>query len=450
MSLAQGVCVAFTADWNVIGPTWTRLDNPLVPALDYRHISSPHSANVVTAWSIDRGRSYELDKTQTGTATITCVDVYGIFDSSNPNSPYLGGLGPMLRAKISFQNPHSGAYFDLFTGFVESWDYVADQSENFNIVTINLVDGFEPLSRAEVRVNASGIAPYWATGVQDRIEKALQDANWPDDQEWRRINTGNVYVQHINYDAGTSIMQVIQDAADAEFPNVANIFIGKEGQMCFNGRMAYFDPFGDHSFKNPPQLWNVGDRYHAQTFGYAPIAEIEWNLDQTNLINACTCYPNGATQAQIQGQERFDITSYNAYGIRSLQIPDLVVLKGESDGNTGLQECGVFAQYFVDSYSTPQQRISRLEFHTDSAGDSKLWQLMCEVEIGDVIAVFTDNAGGGGFNPLIPPTAPYTGEFFVQGIHYQVQPNTEQIPDMTMSLDVTPRQYYYPIPPSFS
>lgn len=446
MSAAQGVCLAFTADWNITNPTWTRLDNPLVPALDYRHISSPHSANVVTAWSVDRGRSYELDKTQTGTATITCVDVHGIFDVSNPASPYLSGLGPMLRAKINFQNPTTGTYFDLFTGFVESWDYVADQSEEFTTVTINLVDGFEPLSRAEVDPNPSGIAPYYAQAVQDRIEAALQDAGWPDNTEWRRLNTGNVYVQHVNYDPGTSIMEVIQDAADAEFPNVANIFIGKSGQMCFNGRIAYFDPFGAHGFKNPPQLWNVGDAYHAETFGYAPIANIEWNLDQTNLINSCLCYPNGATQAQIQGQEFFDSGSITSFGQRSLQIPDLIVLKSESGGHDALEECGIYGQYFVDSYSTPQQRISQLEFHSNVASNFNLWDFMCKVEIGDVVAVFTDNAGGGGFKPIIPSTAPYNSEFFVQGIHYTVQPNTQNIPDMTMTLDVTPRQYYYPNP----
>lgn len=444
---AQGVCVAFTADWNVTNPTWTRLDNPLVPALGYRVISSPHSANVVNGWSIDRGRSYELDKTQTGTASITCTDIHGIFDITNPDSPYLGGLGPMLRAKINFQNPSSGAYSDLFTGFVESWNYVLDQSEQFMNVTINLVDGFEPLTRAEVDVNASGVAPFYAQPVQDRIEKALQDAGWPDDPEWRRINTGNVYVPHINYDPGTTCMQVIQDAADGEFPNVANIFIGKEGQMCFNGRLAYFDPFNPSlGFKNPPQLWNVGDAFYVEEFGYAPIANIEWNLDQTNLINSALVYPQGATQAQITGQNVFDATSIALYGERSLQIPDLAVLAGESDGNNALQECLVYGNYFINSYKDPQQRISQLEFHSRPAGTSALWKFMCEVEIGDVVAVFTNNPGGGGFNPDVPPNPPYNGEFFVQGIHYTVQPNTQQIPDMTMTLDVTPRQYYYPNP----
>jgi hypothetical protein len=54
----MGVCVAFDDDTLEPNPTWTRLDDP-------------GAVDLVIGWSIDRGRQGELDKTKTGSATVT-------------------------------------------------------------------------------------------------------------------------------------------------------------------------------------------------------------------------------------------------------------------------------------------------------------------------------------------------------------------------------------------
>ena len=53
-------------------PTWTRLDN---------------TDNLVTSYTIDRGRQYELDTTDTGRATVEITDTDGILDPTNPPAP---------------------------------------------------------------------------------------------------------------------------------------------------------------------------------------------------------------------------------------------------------------------------------------------------------------------------------------------------------------------------
>jgi hypothetical protein len=54
--------------------------------------------------------------------------------------------------------------------------------------------------------------------------------------------------------------------------------------------------------------------------------------------------------------------------------------------------------------------------------------------------VFTRNPGGGGFSKETDGMT--LSQFFVEGISNTVNPLTENYPDWTVSLDVSPRQWY--------
>ena len=103
-----------------------------------------------------------------------------------------------------------------------------------------------------------GTVYYDGDTVQNRIANLLEDARWP--ESLARIFTGNVNVKATKYDPGDSILVAMRDAADAEFPGIANLYTDKLGRVCFHGRRARFDPEGtmvdtDWDFVR----WPVGD-----------------------------------------------------------------------------------------------------------------------------------------------------------------------------------------------
>lgn len=460
----DGICIAFSSNWNATSPTWTRLDDPSAPVWGYK-AAAPHNSNCVSNWTVNRGRSYELDKTQTGTATITLQDPNGLFDPTNASSPYYGKIGPMNRVSISLFNPSNSAYTVVFTGFVESWDWTITTEEKLEVATMNLVDGFEPLSRFELIPDATGaiylnagngttvvVGDSAPTACQTRINGLLDTVGWPDDalagplSRWRNVNTGNVFLQPIAYNPGTSVLSAIQDCADAEFPGVANVFINKAGALTFYGRYPRFQPT---NFPQDVQLWQVADAGGADAFGAARIAIMSWTLDQSHLYNACLCYPANILQKNVNGQLYTDSASAAIYGYRSLTLDDLLVAGQPSTPSQNAANaddtCLFYAQYYVTNYKAPQVRISHLEFHTRLPGDSQTNQFLSGVEIGDLLTVFTSGPGGGGFGK--GTLAPFPNQFFVEGIHYTVQPlSGPTLVDISMTLDVSPRAYFTTMP----
>lgn len=441
----SGIRVAFTDPAFAEDPTWTQLDNP--------------GTSSVSAWTIDRGRTYELDKTQAGTATFTLKDYTGIFDPTNPNSPFYGQIGPMRQMKIGVVNPVNQQNVDLFTGYLEAWNYTIDTSEVLMTIQVDAVDGFEPLSRAEFPPDSTGTTVLPATvDVQTRMHYILDNffgwdgtsaLGWP--TSLRKINSGNVFVLQTVYNPGTSLMSGLQDGADAEFPGVANVFMNKLGQVTFYGRLPRFDPT---SFPQDVQFWTVGDLPAALTFGAAPINAIEWNLDQKNLINAAQAYPQGIAQADIAGQLAVSPSSIAAYGNRVYTIPNLQT--GGSSGSatppnlTPEEECFLFSWYYAANYNQPVQRISKLQFTTldpSTPMGATLWNFMLGVEIGDILTVYTSNPGGGGFGKQTDGFS--VDQFFVEGIHYTASPLQAGFPLITMNLDISPRQWFQTFPDTY-
>jgi hypothetical protein len=72
--MTAGIEIAFDSPTLEPDPIWTRLDDT------YN----------VTSWSIDRGRTDELQRTGTGTAQVTIADLDGAFDPTNISSPFYG------------------------------------------------------------------------------------------------------------------------------------------------------------------------------------------------------------------------------------------------------------------------------------------------------------------------------------------------------------------------
>ncbi len=234
-------------------PTWVRLDQD-----PYR---------LATGFSIVRGRASETDKTVTGTATITFRDTDGILDPTNTASPFFGNLDPMKQAGITITNPVTSENFALFRGFIAGPDHQLDMfttERGVDQVSWALVDAFDLFANVILTHGVHGTPPalasfpniYYPGGdptttvgsgiaglagsfvhVDQRIIQLLDDALWPgtgqgiDVANLRNIFSGNVQVQGVTYGRKDSLLSALFDAADAEFPGIANIFVSKDGVL---------------------------------------------------------------------------------------------------------------------------------------------------------------------------------------------------------------------------
>jgi hypothetical protein len=295
------------------------------------------------------------------------------------------------------------------------------------------------------------------------------------------LYSGNVNLLSAVYNAQTSLLTAIMDAANAESGGIANnVFMDKQGNVAFRGRGPRFLPQDYESGSpDPPNyplsFWVVGDLGASQVVsGCVPYHDIEWNVDDTKLINAAQVYPGGINNAAIINAQLVTETSYPPpggtnsilkYGPRTLSVPDLYTAGSPSStGNpflnpasqTALEETLLFAQSFVDNFATPVPIISKLTFQTIVPGvdhGNDWWNFVTGVEIGDVLTVYLTNPGGGGFSK---DTDGFTvDQFIVEGIHYSVTVGG-QYPQITLSLDVSSREWsnwfngysFYPTPPS--
>jgi hypothetical protein len=390
---------------------------------------------------------------------------------------------PGKQAAVSLFNPVNETWHTLYRGYIEAWHYRLGALRDHMELELQLVDGFAILSRAELRVGIDGVLPLpeeFAKGnigygetegfTTDRIEAILGDVGWPValSTPWHDVAPGeipdlfssNTRVGPKVYGPGTGALDALWDAADAEFPGVSNMWMGgprASGHLIFRGRQARFRPdvaqYGIARYTvGDPSVWTVDD-------DAVPIAELEWSSGVDNLFNACSATPQGVNTGDdwrqlnpdppnndnVAGQyvkagdpgltagPGYDPDSIEKYGLRSLTFDQLQTVEGKHTGNNSMQETKLFAKYYVENYSAPAPRISRLVFksrHTTDVHGSKLWEFMCNCEISDLLTLKTEHGGGGGFD----------NDFYVEGIHYVGRPGNPDIPAIVeLSLDVSPR-----------
>lgn len=420
-------------------------------------------ASYVISLTTRRGRQSEFERVETGEASVRLQNSSGAFDPTNAGGPFYGDLLPLRQSKISFANPITGGPAkNVFTGYLETLAFTRPGPDEA-IAVASLVDAFELFTNAEVRTSTSGRvygSAFAAQHVDDRQKASLDDMGWPAVKT--RIATGNVNVQAHIYEAGSKHIQVLQDGADAEFPGIAIPFMDKDGNYAFSGRGIRFDPAsygfnpvgpnGDWTHwdvTNARPAWRVGDAGAcALDPTLLPIAKdgIEWMFGKELLYNDAVVAPEGADATSINANHVVDAASITRYGRRSLPpILGLLTLNGTTSGKSGLLECKDFAQYYVNNYKVPRDRISRIEFHgqmddgnTAPAGAAgSLWDFILQVEINHLVEVHTINPGGGGIDAV---------QYFVEGITNNVSRLNARVPNWSMNLDLSAKARYASYP----
>jgi hypothetical protein len=422
---------------------------PLDPTPDFTYLTRLDGL-AVQHISTKRGRADERSKIDAGTCTVTGLDLDGILDPTNPGSPFYGQLNPLTPFTVELENPVSGDWLSIFRGYLNDLTLDLDVSEQFLNFTLEAGDAIDLFSDVEVvpdkagntvPAESRGDVYYDAVHVDDRILAAIADATtsvfgivWP--AELLTIFSGNVYVQGTVYSARTSLLEVIQNAADAEFPGVAVFFADKKGALVFHGRYARFNP--EAYIANGIVFWNVGDEdAFATDETVAVAAGLTFTRGKTNLINAALSYPEKIADTAIGGQLAHDDTSINAYGPRSISFENLITQQGQESGGplSAQNETKAYAQFWVDNMAAPKNRISKLTFTTQDPDDDRgpaFWSLLCGVDLSHVLNVKTTHPGGGGFDE----------QSFVESLAYTIDLGHDRFSQIKLEMDVSPRSYY--------
>ena len=434
-------------------PTWERID------LNYN----------VRSWQIDRGRQNEMSRTGTGTATVELVDKTGDFDPTNTTGHFFGRLdggqpmGPLVQAKIELQNPVDSTWSTLFRGFISRIQWSPYQTEQFANVTLELVDAMAVLAAAEMQDNAYTL---WGDdfvdgnivfnedtnldAVQTRIEKVLSQMGWP--LTLTSIFTGNVSLQKTVYAPRSTVLQVITDACDAEWPDIANVYVSgpvhtvdgtndiAPGSVVFHGRFARFNPLDAHygikRFALGDDAANAADPTNIVRVS----PPLDAFIDDTLIYTSALATPQNINDADLNGQYVQDAAGVATKGLRTWSAENLATLGG-SGPTTALVETKKFASYYINNnFKFPQVRVGQLTVKTRRPGSlsgPKTWALFCNVDISDIVNLKTTHKGGGGFG-----SGGANSDFFVEGIHYTARPGAGAYPIVELTLDVSPSGYY--------
>ena len=454
----EGVSIALGG--NALDPTstWVRVDN----------VQNVNVAGI----RVKRGRPDERSKTTVGTAEISGFDMIGQTDPTNTTGPWYGKLDPVNQATVNLWNPVAEEWSPIFTGYTEDWAHVLDVSERVLDFTLTMSDMLDMLNAAEIIPDragntvpgeSKGDVSYDGSHVDDRLYAALADAStalleqtWP--ASLLHIFSGNVFVQNRIYANRTTLLQVIDEACDAESPGTTNRFIGWDGVLNFRGRDARYQPgfytSGDgnsghaRTYPKPILHWRVGDHDAASTDDTIVIpTEVEFTRGLTNLINASLVTPLGIADADIGAQFVYDKRSVGQYGPRTegTSYENIIVGDG-NDGNNPYQESKSYGEATVDNYKKPVNRVKKLVFRNPPAGASAnrkaaTWNLLTQIELSDTITVTTTHPGGGGFNHV---------KHFVEGITYDIKPLNGDEWDVTLTLDLSPAVYFDAMPNTWS
>jgi len=187
---------------------------------------------------VRRGRKDIGDQFNAGTLTCTILDVDGLFNPFDENSPFYNtpesqpGLAPMRKVRF-MRYDNSNVEELLFTGYVINYDYNFGLGE-IDSVTVYCADQFYLLAQTYL----DELNPSAETSGQ-RIETVLDlpEVDFP--ILARDIATGTVNLGHnasYTVNAGTNALQYITQINEtAEF---GRVFMSRSGVMTFQDRIG--------------------------------------------------------------------------------------------------------------------------------------------------------------------------------------------------------------------
>jgi hypothetical protein len=301
----------------------------------------------VRSVSVSRGRSRQLERVQTGNATVVLDNRARLFDPNHASSPYASSIKPRRNVVITSDGE------PLFTGLVEDWDLEFQLSGDATSAAA-CADGFLVLSQAAV---TAGTQSPEASGV--RVDAVLTEIDWPTSK--RDLDTGQVTLQADVVDANVNLLDYLQLVADTEY---GALFMARDGRVTFRDRDY------QQSFVETVEFGGTAIPYSAITVGYG--SDLLYNLITLTREAGGTAIAAGtASQAD--------------YGIAELSKSGYL---HATDAET--QE---LADYLLSVYAEPTFRITGMSIHMDGLTSAQRTSV-CGLEIADAVQVTFSPAVG--------------------------------------------------------
>jgi hypothetical protein len=445
------VLIAFSDGPLEPSPTWTRIDD---------QTGATFPLGFVSGYDTSNGRQSLMSQTETGTATVYINDRAGLFDPNNSSSPYFGILSGR-QILLQLFNPVTSTWQPQFRGLIDDYNYAIDHTAvdasgnpvNASI-TIDCVDIFDYLNGYGLTPGLDGVTPptgmedgvyYAATSgtVQDRIIEILADVGV--DTTRYHASSGNTNVMAVKYDPDESALTALRDAADAELPFIANIYVDRNGKFVFRGRYSRFDPDAvaaeggsDWDFTR----WKLGDSKAIQADPIrAQMRVLEYSRSRANIVNAAICYPQGIAASFMASAVFADTSSITDYGKHAAApmsdlLTDGYVGPGTLTPGDGKQQCSLFAELFVKNQAFPRDSITALNVKSLApvgARASLTWEFITRADISDIVNVAAGYPGGTGFTG-----AATADDYYIEGRSLQVRPANTGYDYVELDLEVSP------------
>ena len=334
--------IAFVSNPFDNSPTWVDVSNELMN------------------FHIRRGRQWELDRMEAGTATIRLKNLAGDYWPNNTTGAHYPNVLPWKRINIQASYPTATTTYDIYTGYIESWQPTFILKP-IKAPVIDLVcsDGIKNLSLFLVN-NSTG---YSAELSGTRVDNVLTSLGWP--STMRTINTGQSTMQATGALSNINAMTHLFTVEDSE---LGIIFESPSGSMIFQDRHA--------RLKAP---------YITSQVTFGDTLSTDKGYSSLNLSFEDLRIYNDIRVTRLDGVEQVatSTTSKDSYGTRSLQRPSLLM---NSDADALAQ-----AQYLLGRYKAPAMRCKQIEIKPNYA-PTTLYPIVLSYDLSTRITVKLNQA----------------------------------------------------------
>jgi hypothetical protein len=264
--------------------------------------------------------------------------------NSDPGSPYFGSILPRKQLVIDEDGE------EIFTGFVEDWNFSYPQSGFDAIAEVSASDGFSILAQQTL---SAGTATAQLSGA--RVTAELDAVGWSAVK--RDIGVGQSTLDADVIPANTNVLQYLQKVETSEF---GALFIDRAGAVAFRDRAEL-------------QAFTTGVTFSSSGIPYRDIAVV-WGTEEMKNSVSIT-YTSGGSVAGTAVAD--DTAAQTAYGIMDASYETIL---------SSPVEASSLASWLVGLYAHPQYRVDSLTVRLQAISEANKASVL-DLELGDVVRV---------------------------------------------------------------
>lgn len=358
------------------GAPFFTLDDPVLGVLDSPNVFLGGADVFVDvtqffdSYSLNRGKSRELEKYQAGQLSVAFRNATRAFDPTFEASPFFGQIVPKRAIRISTNDKIQ------FQGVVDDWNVSYERGGN----SLAVAQCFDSISFLAGR--SFGDVSFSEESTKERIGSVLDEIGWSD--ELRDLGDTVTNVVSDTVSADTNVLEYLQKLARGE---PGDLFIDKTSKVKFVGRNEAFTSDG---------LTFADD---GSGVGYKTIEAVFGSEELFNKVTVTS--PAG-------NETRSNSSSIGEYGERDLLRNTFL---SSSD------EVGQLADFLVDRFELPEFRFQGITIDLRAQSEQVKNDIL-DLELGNIVEVkFTPNE--------IPPQIVRYGKII--GIQQQVTPQVQEV-----------------------